>query len=127
MPRPLPLHAILAVATTLCATAATADPYVIKGSCKLVVDGTTYLDMRNGTCPIWMENDGTGRFWINTDRDVYLGDYFAEVSPAGDGTAQAHWNGTPGATHAQGYLGDDLTMGAGGCWTGKRVTVCAAR
>ncbi|MEC7764197.1 MAG: hypothetical protein VX874_20005 [Pseudomonadota bacterium] len=118
---------LLATSLALAPLTTTADPYVIKGSCKLVVDGTTYVDMRGGSCPIWMEKDGTGRFWINTDRDGYLGDYFAEVSPAGDGTAQAHWNGTPGATHAQGYLGDDLTMGSGGCWTGKRVTVCAAR
>lgn len=119
---------LLACAALALVTAtASADPYVIRGACKLVVDGTTYLDIRDGTCPIWMENDGTGGFWINTDRDDYLGDYFAEVSPQGDGTATAHWNGTPGATHAQGYLGDDLTMGNGGCWTGARVTVCAAR
>ncbi|MCB1391310.1 MAG: hypothetical protein KDK12_19530 [Rhodobacteraceae bacterium] len=105
---------------------AAGQPYVIRGTCRLVVDGRTYLD-RRGDCPIWMTNDGTGSFWINTDRDGYLGDYFAELEPAGDGTAQGHWNGSPGATHAEGFLGEDFRMGAGGCWSNARATICAAR
>lgn len=74
-------------------------PYVIRGSCRLVVDGQTYVDIREG-CLIWM---------------------------AGDGTASGHWNGEPGATHAQSRLGEDFRLGRGGCWEGARATVCAAR
>lgn len=101
-------------------------PYVIRGSCRLVVDGQTYVDIREG-CLIWMAGDGTGTFWINTDRENYLGDYFAEIMPFGDGTASGHWNGEPGATHAQSRLGEDFRLGRGGCWEGARATACAAR
>ncbi|MBB4123477.1 hypothetical protein [Martelella radicis] len=101
-------------------------PNVIYGSCKLIVAGKTYVDMAAG-CPIWLANDGTGTFWINTDRENYLGQYFAEVSPFGDGTAGAHWNAEPGATHAQAPLGEGFRLTGGGCWTNGNATVCAAR
>ncbi|MCA2013406.1 hypothetical protein LCM17_18080 [Cereibacter sphaeroides] len=113
-------------ATAAAAPRVAGEPYVIRGTCRLVVEGVTYID-RRGDCPIWMENDGSGRFWINTDREGTLPDYFAELSPMGDGTASGHWNGSPGATHAQGFLGEDFRMGAGGCWIGQRATICAAR
>nr|WP_272212158.1 hypothetical protein [Marinicella sp. W31]MDC2878065.1 hypothetical protein [Marinicella sp. W31] len=101
-------------------------PNVIYGACKLIVSGKTYVDMAAG-CPIWLANDGTGTFWINTDRENYLGQFFAEVSPFGDGTAGAHWNAEAGATHAQAPLGDDFRLASGGCWTNGSATVCAAR
>lgn len=105
---------------------AAGQPYVLAGSCSLVVEGRTLLD-RRGDCPIWMQNDGTGAFWINTDREAYLGEYFASIEPRGDGTASGHWNGMPGATHAQAFLGEDFRMGGGGCWSNARATICAAR
>lgn len=108
------------------AEAAVAEPKVIKGTCKLVVDGKTYVDIKK-TCAIWMANDGTGTFWINADRETYLGDYFAEIMPAGDGTASGHWNGEKGATHAQSFLGEDFKQGKGGCWKNKRATICAVK
>lgn len=104
----------------------TAGPKVIYGSCKLAVDGRVYLDMASG-CPIWLENDGSGSFWINTDRDSYLGDWFAELRPDGSGLASAWWNGVAGATHAQGFLGEDFRLGSAGCWSNGRATICAAR
>jgi hypothetical protein len=106
--------------------AAASGPKVIKGSCKLVVDGKTYLNIKKN-CSIWMANDGTGSFWINTDRDTFLGDYFAEIVPAGDGTASGNWNAEKGSTHAQAFLGEDFRMKKGGCWTNKRATICAAK
>lgn len=102
------------------------QPYVLAGSCRLVVDGRTLLD-RRGDCPIWMQNDGTGTFWINTDREGFLGEVFASIEPRGDGTASGHWNGIAGATHAQAFLGEDFRMGSGGCWSNTRATICAAR
>lgn len=102
------------------------QPYVIRGTCRLVVDGSTLID-RRGDCPIWMANDGTGTFWINTDRESPLPDYFAELEPQGNGIGWAHWNGEPGATHAQALLGEDFRMGSGGCWSNARATICAAR
>lgn len=113
-------------ATAAAAPRAAGQPYVLRGTCRLVVEGRTLID-RRGDCPIWMENDGSGAFWINTDRETYLGDYFASISPFGDGTASGHWNGEIGATHAQALLGEDFRMGAGGCWIGQRATICAAR
>lgn len=104
----------------------TREPSVIQGSCRLIVDGMTYID-RRGDCPIWMENDGSGRLWINTNRVNDMPDYFAELSPDGNGFASGHWNGEPGATHAQGWLGDDFQLGKGGCWSNSRATICAAR
>lgn len=102
------------------------ESYVIRGTCRLVVDGQVLVD-RHGDCPIWMANDGTGTFWINTDRDTYLGAYFAEIEPQGDGTGWGYWNGESGATHAQAALGEDFRMGAGGCWSNARAAICAAR
>lgn len=99
---------------------------VIRGSCKLKVDGHTYVDIRE-TCPIWLAYDGTGRFWINTDRSGYLGDYFAEVAPAGNGTASANWNGIEGGTHAQNFLGEDFRKAPGGCWVNNFAEICATR
>lgn len=99
---------------------------VIRGTCKLVVDGKTYVDIKK-TCPIWMANDGTGTFWINTDRDSALPDYFAEIEPNGDGTAQGHWNGIKGAAHAQAFLGEDFRLKKGGCWSNARATICASK
>ena len=99
---------------------------VIIGRCSLVVDGQTYVE-RRGDCPIWMAGDGSGAFWINTDRDSYLGEYFAEIVPAGDGTAQGHWTAERGATHAQAFLGEDFRLQGGGCWVGARARVCAMR
>ena len=99
---------------------------VIEGSCRLKVDGRTYVDLRD-TCRIWLANDGTGRFWINTDRAGYLGDHFAEISPAGDGTASGNWNGAKGGTHAQDFLGEDFHKAAGGCWINRRAEICAMR
>lgn len=104
----------------------TAGPKVIYGSCKLVVDGQVHVDRASG-CPIWLENDGSGTFWVNTDRDSYLGDWFAEVRPDGSGLASAWWNGQAGATHAQGFLGEDFRLGSAGCWSNARATICAAR
>jgi|GEM_PF-5705836 len=101
-------------------------PSVIRGSCRLVVDGRTYID-RRGDCPIWMQNDGSGTFWINTDRESPLPDYFATLEPQGNGIGWAYWNAEPGATHAQAPLGEDFRMGAGGCWSNARATICAAR
>lgn len=108
------------------APAGAGQPYVLTGSCRLVVDGRTHLN-RRGDCPIWMQNDGTGAFWINTDRETTLGEYFASIEPRGDGTAQGHWNALPGATHAQAFLGEDFRMGLGGCWSNARATICAER
>lgn len=102
------------------------EPYVLLGSCKLIVDGQTYVNMPNN-CPIWMANDGTGTFWINTNRDTYLGEYFAEISPFGNGFAGGHWNGMRGSTHAQAFLGEDFRQSTGGCWVNARATICAAR
>ena len=98
---------------------------VIYGNCRLIVDGMTYIDMKD--CPIWLSNDGTGSFWINTDRENTLPDYFAELTPNGDGTASAHWNGEPGATHAQSLIGEDLKLGQGGCWSNGNSTLCASK
>ncbi|GKX35340.1 MAG: hypothetical protein MnENMB40S_29580 [Rhizobiaceae bacterium MnEN-MB40S] len=103
---------------------ASAGPNVIHGACKLMVDGRMLLDIRQD-CPIWMANDGTGTFWVNTDRDVYLDDYFAEVKPSGNGLASGHWNGERGATHAQAWPGDDIRLGNGGCWSNACATICA--
>ncbi len=97
---------------------------VIYGSCKLIVDGVQYINIPSN-CPIFMASDG--RFQINSDQRGYLGDYFAEISPWGDGTASGHWNGSPGSTHAQALLGEDFRMGSGGCWHNGRATICAAR
>ncbi|NVO24372.1 hypothetical protein [Donghicola mangrovi] len=106
------------------APAASKGPKVIYGSCKLIVDGVQYVNMP-ANCPIWMDTDGT--FWINTDRENYLGDFFAEISPFGDGTAGGHWNAERGATHAQAPLGEGFRLGKNGCWSNARATVCAAR
>jgi hypothetical protein len=103
-----------------------AAPQVIYGSCKLIVHGQIYVDMAAG-CPIWLANDGSGNFWINTDRTAYLGQYFAEIAPDGTGQASGWWNAEPGATHAQAPLGDGFRMGNGGCWSNATATVCAAR
>ena len=108
------------------ASQASAGPQVISGSCRLVVDGQVYVDKPSG-CPIWLANDGSGGFWINTNRTDGLGDYFAEVQPDGTGRAGAWWNEIPGALHAQSPLGDDFRLGSGGCWSNARATVCAAR
>ncbi|WP_158971001.1 hypothetical protein [Chachezhania sediminis] len=105
---------------------AAAAPSVLHGSCKLIVNGRTYVDMAVG-CPIWLANDGTGSFWINTDRNSYLGQYFAEIAPDGTGSASGWWNAEAGATHAQAPLGEGFRMGAGGCWSNATATVCAAR
>ncbi|PWR23237.1 hypothetical protein [Zavarzinia compransoris] len=113
-------------ATATAAAPTSSGPYVIHGTCKLVVDGRTYIDIK-ANCPIWMANDGTGGFWINTDRENYLGDYFAELAPAGDGTASGNWNGERNATHAQSFLGEDFRQKKGGCWANARATICAAR
>lgn len=99
---------------------------MILGSCRLVVDGKTRVDIAK-TCSIWMANDGTGTFWINTDRETRLGDFFAEIEPQGDGTAFGHRNGETGATHAQTPLGEDFRPTKGGCWANARATVCARR
>lgn len=99
---------------------------VIEGSCRLKVDGRTYVDIHD-TCLIWLANDGTGRFWINTDRSTRLGDYFAEIAPAGDGTASGNWNGVQGGTHAQDFLGEDFRKTSGGCWVDRRAEICAMR
>lgn len=104
----------------------TANANVIYGSCKLIVGGQTYVDMNAG-CPIWLANNGSGEFWINADRENYLGQFFANIVPNGDGTASGWWNASAGATHAQAPLGEGFTMRAGGCWSNGNATVCAAR
>lgn len=112
-------------AETAAQPAAAGEPYVIYGSCKLIVDDRKVIDIRSG-CPIWMVNDGTGAFWINTDRNS-VSDYFAELVPQGDGTATGHWNGMPGALHAQALLGEDFRLGKNGCWRNARARICAAK
>ncbi|MEQ8899402.1 MAG: hypothetical protein RID23_20175 [Roseovarius sp.] len=112
--------------TASAATAPAPAPKVIRGSCKLVVEGQVYVDMASD-CPIWLAGDGTGSFWINTDREHHLGDYFAQVEPDGRGGAAAWWNGSAGARHAQGFLGDDFRLGSGGCWLNAKAMVCAAK
>lgn len=117
MPMPAPAPAPVVAA---------GQPQVIFGTCKLVVQGTTYIDLR-GNCPIWLANDGTGTFWINVDRNAYLGQYFATIEPQGNGIGWGHWNGMPGATHAQALLGEDFRMAANGCWINATAMVCASQ
>ncbi|MFD2173777.1 hypothetical protein [Rhodobacter lacus] len=125
-PVPVPLPIPVPVPIPVPAAPGGGQPYVIYGTCSLQVDGQMLVNLQ-GTCPIWMANDGTGGFWVNADRNSYLGDYFAQLEPSGNGFASGHWNGARGATHAQGWLGDDFRMGSGGCWSNARATICAAR
>src|SRR5881394_1593549 len=99
---------------------------VIRGSCRLIVAGVTYVDIKSD-CQIWLANDGTGTLWINTDRVSKLPEYYAELTPNGDGTAAAHWNGDPYAGHAQTLLGEDLRLGRNGCWSNTTSTLCASK
>jgi hypothetical protein len=98
-------------------------PYVIRGSCKLVVSGKTYVDIKK-TCTIYMYNDGMGSFMINTDGENDITGYFATLMPFGDGMASGSWNATKGSDQAQALLGEDFKQ-KGGCWSNKKATICA--
>jgi len=80
--------------------------------CELEVDGTTYID---GVCEFTPM--GGGDFQIGGDG------YFAQVDVQSKGKALGFWNGSPGASHAQGPLGELQQKGA--CWVGSKATVCA--
>ncbi|MBI1218969.1 MAG: hypothetical protein GC186_10515 [Rhodobacteraceae bacterium] len=91
---------------------ASATASTIPADCELTVRGRTYI---NGRCT-YHPGDG-GSFQIDG------GDYFAQLDVTSRGQGEAHWNGTPGSTHAQDYLGPVTRQGA--CWTGPGVRICA--
>lgn len=80
--------------------------------CELVVEGDTYIDSECEFSPM-----GDGDFQISGD------DYFAQVDVESKGKAQGFWNGSKGASHAQGPLGS-LQL-KGGCWVGAKAKICA--
>ena len=100
-------------------------PALVYGSCKLIVRGQLYVDMNLG-CPIWLDNGAYGGFWINTDRNTYMGQFFAQIDPDRTGSASGWWNGQPGSTHAQSPLGSGFRKGNDGCWSNGLATVCAS-
>ena len=107
------------------AAAAPGEPSSYRGDCKLVVDGTTYFDIKK-TCPVYEFNDEWGTVIVNSDGEAALGAYFAYINPNGDGTATVSWNEQKGAPNARATLGEDFTL-KDGCWSNGRATLCAGR
>lgn len=105
------------------AAAAPGEPYSYRGSCKLVVDGTTYFDIQK-TCPIYAFNSEPDTLIVNSDGESELGEYFAYLNLKEDGTAIGSWNAQKGAPNASVVLGEDFTL-KDGCWSNARATICA--
>lgn len=105
--------------------AAEAAKHIVRGDCSLKIDGKTYIDVRR-TCPIYLYPGQGGALMINSEGVPPITGYFAQLEPAGDGTAAAYWNEEPGATHAQARIADDLRR-TGGCWSNARVELCAVK
>ncbi|TYL90540.1 hypothetical protein FXB40_31015 [Bradyrhizobium rifense] len=80
--------------------------------CKLIVDGKPYID---GVCE-FVRTDTDGSFSIYGDR------YWASIDIENH-EGIAHWNESPGATHAQSSLGN--VSRSGGCWENRSVRICA--
>ena len=103
-----------------------AGPKIILGDCSLTVGGRVILNIKR-TCRIDMDDDGG--FSINTregnERDKRPF-HFAYLSVNGDGTASVSWNAEIHSLHADNPLGDDFRR-KGGCWVGRRATICAFR
>lgn len=106
---------VLGVAAALLAGTGAASARM--GGCTLQVDGRTYLD---GPCNIDVQDGGS--FSIGTGR-TDRSRFFAYVALDPDGTAQGHWNGTGGGSHAHDGLGQLRRQGA--CWVNGRARVCA--
>lgn len=75
------------------------------GGCTLQVDGRTCLD---GPCNMDLEAGGD----FSTGTGGARSRFFAYVAPDPDGTAQGHWNGTGGGSHAHDSLGQLRRQGA---------------
>ena len=117
-------RALLAVVSVLLGSAASRVPAMaqrsVQASCRLAVDGRTYLD---GRCPVYVEPDGS--FTLNTAQPHRSVGWFAFVSLDRGGGATASWNGEKGVDHADAPLGAVRRKGA--CWVNQRTQICAER
>ena len=91
-----------------------------KAQCFLQVNGAAKID---GVCDLTstaLPGEKQGGFEVSNGTD---GRWFAYVTPNGDGTANATWNGEDGASHAM----DDLPMlhKEGACWVNGTTKICA--
>ncbi len=97
----------------------------VRGDCSLTVGKRVVINIKR-TCHISLFGDGG--FSINTAPDdardrrpfhfAYLNIY--------NGLGQLSWNEDIRANHAEWSLGEDFRR-KGGCWIGRRATVCAYR
>jgi hypothetical protein len=94
-------------------------PANVAGECLLVVKGKTYID---GKCMLSIDEDGSFRMNVGDERQP--DPYFVFLNTNEDGTASAHWNGHPLATHAHVLLGYAMKK-QGVCWVEARNRVCA--
>ncbi len=98
----------LALPTLAAPTLAQARP----ADCLMTVQGKTYIQ---GSCNFDADPDGSFRL---------LGQrFFAYVTVVSPGLAEASWNGTVAASHAQEPLGELRRNGA--CWQSATVRLCA--
>jgi hypothetical protein len=80
--------------------------------CLMTVQGKTYIQ---GSCTFEADPDGSFRL---------LGQrFFAYVTVTAPGVAEASWNGTVAASHAQEPLGEVRRNGA--CWQSATARLCA--
>lgn len=91
---------------------ATAQTATRPAQCELTVDGKRRIA---GVCQY--RPTGGGGFQISA------GDYFAYLSVVGPSLAEASWNGSDRASHAQVPLGQLRRDGA--CWINRRARICA--
>ena len=77
-----------------------------------MVEDKTYIDGECEFTPM-----GNGDFQISGEG------YFAQVDVESKGKAKGFWNGSRGASHAQGPLGS--LQQKGGCWVGAEAKICA--
>jgi hypothetical protein len=90
-------------------------------TCRLVVDGKTYVDGPCNYHPHVYEHGNDGSFDITS----LSNGMFAYVFRNADGSADGWWPGPNGATHAHTSLGTLRRDGA--CWENSHASVCAWR
>ena len=90
-------------------------------TCRLVVDGKTYVDGPCNYHPHVYEHGSDGSFDITS----LSNGMFAYVLRNADGSADGWWPGPNGATHAHTSLGTLRRDGA--CWENSHASVCAWR
>lgn len=93
-----------------------AEGVLTKGSCKLNVNGTSYI---NGECYIeFVDKEGSFYIFQNQNRKGYFAALLRD-GPTGNG----YWNGSPDSTHAHDELGQ--LKRNGGCWINDKSSICA--